>query len=157
MGQKGLTFVELLITVSILAVLASVIIPLSELTVKREKELELRRNLRTIRTAIDNYKRAFDEGRILKKVGESGYPPDLMTLVEGVDDAKSPESGKTIRFLRRVPRDPMNPDTAFSPEDAWALRSYLSPPDDPREGEDVFDVFSKSEEVAIDGTPYSSW
>jgi general secretion pathway protein G len=155
-GQKGLTFVELLITVSILAVLASVIIPLSEMTVKREKELELRRNLRTIRAAIDDYKRAYDEGRILKKIGESGYPPDLMTLVEGVDDAKSPE-GKTIRFLRRIPRDPLSPDKTLPPEEAWALRSYLSPPDDPREGEDVFDVFSKSEEIAIDGTPYSTW
>jgi general secretion pathway protein G len=102
-GHKGVTLIELLITVTILAILASIILPLSQMTVKRQKELELRRNLRIIRTAIDEYKRAWDEGRIIKKVGESGYPPDLAILVEGVDDAKNPESGKRIRFLRKVP------------------------------------------------------
>jgi general secretion pathway protein G len=157
MGQKGVTLVELLITVSILAVLASIVVPLSEMTVKRQNELELRRNLRIIRTAIDDYKRAWDEGRIIKKVGESGYPPDLIILVEGVDDAKSTEFGKRLRFLRRVPPDPMNPARTLPPEEHWGLRSYESPPDDPREGDDVFDVFSKSEGTAIDGTAYNTW
>jgi general secretion pathway protein G len=156
-GHKGITLIELLITVTILAILASIILPLSQMTVKRQKELELRRNLRIIRTAIDEYKRAWDEGRIIKKVGESGYPPDLAILVEGVDDAKNPESGKRIRFLRKVPRDPMNTEKTLPPEETWGLRSYDSDPDNPREGEDVFDVYSPSEEIAIDGTPYESW
>lgn len=157
MGQKGITLIELLITITILAILASIIMPLSQLTVKRQKELELRRNLRVIRTAIDEYKRAWDDGRIIKKAGESGYPPDLVILAEGVSDAKSPEFGKKIRFLRRVPRDPMDPDKTLAPEEAWGLRSYDSEPGDPREGDDVFDVYSKSTEVAIDGTAYDSW
>jgi general secretion pathway protein G len=156
-GQKGLTFIELLITITVLAILASVIMPLSQMTVKRQKELELRRNLRIIRTAIDGYKKVWDEGRIIKKFGESGYPPELSILVEGVDDAKSPESGKKIRFLRRIPRDPMEPDKTLPPEETWGLRSYESDPDNPREGDDVFDVYSKSEEIAIDGTFYYSW
>jgi general secretion pathway protein G len=134
-GHRGVTLIELLITITILAILASIIVPLSQITVKRQKELELRRNLRIIRTAIDEYKKAWDEKRILKKVGESGYPPDLTILVEGVDDAKSPEFGKEIRFLR----------------------SYDSDPDNPKKGRDVFDVYSQSEEIAIDGTPYESW
>jgi general secretion pathway protein G len=127
------------------------------MTVKRQKELELRRNLRIIRTAIDEYKKAWDEGRILKKVGESGYPPDLAILVEGVDDAKSPEFGKKIRFLRRIPRDPMDPDKTLQQEETWGLRSYDSDPENPREGDDVFDVYSRSMEIAIDGTTYDSW
>ena len=157
MGQKGLILIELLITITILAILASVIIPLSEMTVKRQKELELRRNLRIIRTAIDDYKRAWDDGRITKKVGESGYPPELQILVVGVNDIKSPEFGRKIRFLRRVPRDPMHPDKTLLPEETWGLRSYESEPENPRPGDDVFDVYSLSEETAIDGTLYNTW
>jgi general secretion pathway protein G len=156
-GQKGLTLIELLITITILAILASVIMPLSEMTVKRQKELELRRNLRIIRIAIDDYKRAWDEGRIIKKIGESGYPPELGILAEGVNDAKSPEFGRKIRFLRRVPRDPMHPDKTLPPEETWGLRSYESEAENPRPGDDVFDVYSLSEETAIDGTFYDTW
>lgn len=156
MGQKGLTFIELLITITILAILASIIMPLSEMTVKRHKELELRRNLRVIRTAIDDYKRAWDEGRVIKKIGESGYPPNLEILVEGVDDAKSPEK-KKMRFLRRIPPDPMDPDKTLPPGETWGLRSYESEPDEPKAGDDVFDVYSLSEEIAIDGTAYDTW
>lgn len=155
--QKGLTLIELLITVSILAVLASIVLPLSKMSVKRANEAELRRDLRTIRTALDDYKKAWDEGRIKRSVGESGYPPDLVALVEGVEDATSAESGRKIRFLRRIPRDPMNGDMELAPEETWGLRSYKSELDDPQEGDDVFDVYSKSEEQAIDGTYYRDW
>ncbi|MEE9614070.1 MAG: type II secretion system protein [Thermodesulfobacteriota bacterium] len=157
MGRKGWTFIELIITIAILAVLASVVVPLSHMSVKRSKEVELRRDLRMLRTAIDDYKRAWDEGRIIRKVDESGYPEDLMVLVEGIEDAKSPESDRRIRFLRRIPRDPMSQDIYSDPEETWGLRSYESDPDSPEEGDDVFDVYSRSEETAIDGTLYSSW
>ncbi|MBW7956962.1 MAG: type II secretion system protein [Deltaproteobacteria bacterium] len=157
MDKNGFTYIELVITVSIIAILAAVIMPLSQLSSKRAKEAELRQNLRVIRTAIDDYKRAWDEGRIKKSIGESGYPPDLMTLVEGIEDAASPQSGKMIRFLRRVPRDPMAEDKDIGPEETWGLRSYQSPPDEPEEGDDVFDVYSKSEGQAIDGTYYRDW
>jgi len=155
--QNGLTLIELLITVSILAVLASIVLPLSKMSVKRANEAELRQSLRTIRTALDEYKKAWDEGRIKKSVGESGYPPDLMILVDGVEDASSAVAGKRIRFLRRIPRDPMSKDRDLSTEETWGLRSYKSEPDDPQEGDDVFDVFSKSEDQAIDGTYYRDW
>lgn len=155
--HKGLTLIELLITVSILALLASVVLPLSKMTVKRAKEAELKQNLRVIRTALDDYKKAWDEGKIKKSVGESGYPPDLKTLVDGVDDASSTESGKKIRFLRRVPRDPMDEDKDHAPEETWGLRSYESDAEAPREGDDVFDVYSKSEDKAIDDTYYKDW
>ena len=157
MDEKGFTLIELLITITILAILASVVMPLSQMSVKRSKEMELREDLRVMRTAIDGYKRAWDEGKIKRSANESGYPPDLETLVEGVEDASSPAGGKKIRFLRRVPRDPMNPDPALEPHETWGLRSYDSDPDEPEEGPDVFDVYSRSEDIAIDGTPYRSW
>lgn len=157
MGHKGFTLIEVLITVTILAILASAVMPLSKMSVKRSKETELREDLRTMRKAIDEYKRAWDEGRIRKNADESGYPPDLKTLVDGVEDAASPQSGKKIRFLRRIPRDPMNPETSIAPHETWGLRSYQSEPDDPKEGDDVFDVYSRSDGVAIDGTIYKTW
>jgi general secretion pathway protein G len=155
-GDRGLTLIELLITITILAIIASVVIPLSEMSVKRQQELELRRNLRMMRTAIDEYKRAWDEGKIKKTPDESGYPPTLDALVRGVTDVTSPE-GRKLRFLRRIPRDPMNPDTTVSAEQSWGIRSYESDPDFPEEGDDVFDVYSMSEETAIDGTAYNTW
>lgn len=157
MGHKGFTLIEILITVTILAILASAVMPLSKMSVKRSKETELRENLRTMRKAIDEYKRAWDEGRIRKNAGESGYPPDLKTLVDGVEDAASPQSGKKIRFLRRIPRDPMNPETSAASHETWGLRSYQSDPEDPKEGDDVFDVYSRSDDTAIDGTLYKTW
>ena len=157
MDHKGITLIELIVTMAILAVLASIIMPLSHMTVKRQSELELKRNLRVIRTAIDRYKDAADEGRITQKAGGSGYPPTLEVLVEGVDDAKGGKFGATIRFLRRIPRDPMAPDVGMAPEETWGKRSYESDADSPSEGDDVFDVYSLSDETAIDGTQYSSW
>jgi general secretion pathway protein G len=146
--MKGFTLIELLITVAILAVLASVALPLNELVLQRAKEQDLRRALRDIREAIDAYKQAADEGRIAKKVGESGYPRRLEDLVAGVEDQKHPKKER-IYFLRRLPPDPFG--------EAWGLRAYASPPEEPKEGEDVYDVFSRSERTGINGRPYRQW
>ncbi|MBI5562201.1 MAG: type II secretion system protein [Deltaproteobacteria bacterium] len=154
--EAGLTLIELLVTVTIIAILASVVMPLARTTVKRSKEAELRESLRGMRNAIDAYKQAWDDGKIKKNIGDSGYPPSLDALVEGVEDVTSPKSAK-LRFLRRIPRDPMNPDEGLGPKDTWGLRSYASEPDEPQEGDDVFDVFSKSENSALDGTKYRDW
>ncbi len=152
----GFTLIELVVTVAIVAILASVALPLNELVTQRAKEQDLRRALRDIREAIDAYKQAADEGRILRKIGESGYPRRLEELVEGVEDQKDPKKAR-IYFLRRLPPDPFFADAATAPAQTWRLRSYASPPDDPREGEDVFDVYSRSEVVGINGRPYKDW
>ena len=152
----GFTLIEMVITVAIVSVLASAIVPLNELAQQRAKEQDLRRALREIRAAIDAYKQASDEGRLLKKVGESGYPKQLEELVEGVEDQKSPKRER-IYFLRRIPRDPFASDTARTSADTWGKRAYASPPDDPREGEDVFDVFTLAQGKAIDGRLYREW
>lgn len=149
MTMKGFTLIELVITVAIVALLASVALPLAEVTVQRNKEKDLRVALREIRTAIDAYKRAGDEGVIEKKADESGYPPTLAVLVEGVPDKRKTD-GTKLYFLRRVPADPV------SGED-WGLRSYASSPTEPQAGKDVFDVFSRSAERALNGTTYREW
>jgi general secretion pathway protein G len=146
---RGFTLIELLITVTILALLASVAMPLAEVAVQRGKEKELRQSLREIREAIDGWKRAADDGRIEKKADESGYPPSLAALVDGVKDKRKTDGSK-LYFLRRVPKDPL------SGED-WGLRSYASPADSPQEGKDVYDVYSKSEETGLNGLPYRQW
>ena len=153
---RGFTLIELLITVAIIATLASIALPLAELQVQRSKETELRKALRDIRDALDAYKRAADTGRIVRSADQSGYPPALSALAEGVPDAKSP-SGAKIYFLRRVPRDPMHADPDAPPESTWRLRSYESPPDRPAPGKDVFDVFSASERLGLNGVPYREW
>ncbi len=155
-AARGFTLIELVITVAIVALLASVALPVSELAVQRTKEQELRRTLRQVREAIDAYKQASDEGRIRKSVGDSGYPKKLEELAEGVDDQKSPKKEK-IYFLRRIPRDPFNADSTLSAVATWGKRSYASPPDDPKEGEDVFDVFSLAQGKGINGQPYRDW
>lgn len=154
---RGFTYIELVITVAVVALLASVVFPLAELSVQRVKEQELRRALREIRPAIDAYKRAWDEGRIERKVGETGYPPKLEALVDGVEDVRDPKKAK-IHFLRRLPRDPFfEGDPGTPPADTWGRRAYASPPDLPEEGEDVFDVFSTSPNKALDGSLYRDW
>jgi len=152
----GFTLIELVITVAIIALLASVAMPLNELVVQRAKEQDLRRALHEIRDGIDRYKEASDEGRIAKKVGESGYPRKLEDLVAGVVDAKSPKE-EQIYFLRRIPRDPFASDPSLAPAETWGKRSYASPPDDPREGDDVFDVYSRASGTGINGRPYREW
>jgi general secretion pathway protein G len=149
MMQRGFTLVELLITVAIVALLASVALPLAEVTVQRNKEKDLRHALREIRGAIDAYKRAADEGVIERKADESGYPASLAILVEGVADKRKTD-GTKVYFLRRVPADPL------SGED-WGLRSYASSPAEPQPGKDVFDVYSRSDQTGLDGRPYREW
>ena len=157
MRQRGFTLIELMITMAIIGLLALGVAPLAKLGVQRVKETELRAALREIRGAIDDYKEAGESGRIKKEADKTGYPPTLAVLVEGVEDTKSPDHAKMIYFLRRIPRDPMNPDQTLPPEQSWGLRSYASPPDSPQAGEDVYDVYSQSPKVALDGTPYRSW
>jgi general secretion pathway protein G len=152
----GFTLIELVITVAIVAVLASAVMPLAELAVQRAKEQELRRALREIRGALDNYKRASDEGRVVRRTVQSDYPRRLEELVEGIEDQKSPRKEK-IYFLRRLPRDPFAADPQLSAAATWGKRSYASPPDDPRDGEDVFDVYSLSAGKGINGNPYREW
>jgi general secretion pathway protein G len=146
--MKGFTLIELVIAVAIVAVLASAALPLNELVVQRAKEQDLRRALREIRTAIDAYKQASDDGRIVKRVGESGFPKRLEDLVEGIEDQKSPKRER-MYFLRRLPPDPF--------AEAWGKRSYASPPEEPKEGEDVFDVYTLAPGKGINGRPYRDW
>ncbi len=154
--MRGFTLIELLITAAIVAVLASIALPLSEMTATRGKEHELRRALRDIRDALDAYKKASDEGRIPRIADQSGYPPSLKALVAGVPDAKSIDARK-IYFLRRLPRDPFFPDGNAPSEATWKVRSYESPPEQPKAGKDVFDVFSQSERKGLNGIPYNEW
>src|SRR5258706_7883978 len=146
-NQRGLTLIELMIAIGIIAILMAAVMPVARLRVKREKERELRRDLWEMRDAIDRFKDAADKGAFQIKVGTEGYPPDLETLVNGVD-----VQGKKIRFLRRIPEDPMTGTTD------WGLRSLQ---DDPKSdswgGQNVFDVYSKSTNTALDGTKYKEW
>jgi len=152
----GFTLIELVITVAIVGLLATAAMPLAQLSAQRSKETDLRTNLRVIRDAIDAYKLASDQGRVETKLGTSGYPPTLQTLVDGVEDARS--EGKTkIYFLRRMPRDPFFPDGTLPAADTWGLRSYASPPDAPQPGDDVYDVYSMSNGRGINGAPYHDW
>ena len=151
----GFTLIEMIITLAILGVLATAVFPMGKLAVQRHKEQELRQALQQIRTAIDLYKQAADEGRIVRSSDDSGYPKKLVDLVTGVDNAKDPRSGK-IYFLRKIPRDPLA-DESLPADATWAKRSYASPPDQPTEGDDVFDIHSKSSSLSINGIPYSEW
>jgi general secretion pathway protein G len=154
--QAGFTLIELMVTATIVAVLSTVALPLAELTVKRSRENELRSALREIRGAIDAYKQAADDGRVLKAADASGYPPSLELLVDGVEDARSPKKTK-IYFLRRLPRDPLHPDPRLAPAQTWAKRSYDSPAEEPREGRDVYDVHSMSSADGLNNIAYRLW
>jgi general secretion pathway protein G len=153
---SGFTLIELVITVAIVALLATAALPMAELVVKRGKEQELRAALREIRSAIDTYKVAVDEGKIARKAEESGYPKSLELLVEGVPNQKS-EKKQKLYFLRRIPRDPLATDPALAPAQTWGKRAYASPADEPAEGEDVFDVYSRSADKGMNGVPYREW
>jgi general secretion pathway protein G len=153
-AKEGFTFIELLIVSTILMIIASAVLPLARVTSQRTKEAELRRSLREIRTAIDKFKDAVDGGLIPAteiRTGSEGYPPDLDTLVEGVSVAND-ASGRKLKFLRRVPIDPMTNSTE------WGQRSYQDRPDSTSwGGQNVFDVYTKSQGVGLDGTKYKDW
>jgi general secretion pathway protein G len=145
----------MLVVLAIMALLGGAARPLLELTVQRGKEAELRRALRTLRTGIDAYKHAAEMGQVAVPVDGTAYPPTLDVLVNGVVDVRSPAL-KKIYFLRRLPRDPFA-DATVPADRTWGLRASDSPPDNPRPGHDVFDVFSLSERRALDGTRYRDW
>jgi len=149
--SKGLTLIELIVAVTLLSVLSMAAIPIARVQLMRERERELRRALREMRTAIDRYKEAADRGMIQVELGTEGYPPSLEVLVEGVAIVNSPDE-KKLKFLRRIPRDPMTNSTE------WGLHSYQDEPDAPATGgENVFDVFTRSQGTAMDGSKYSEW
>lgn len=152
----GFSLIELMVTLAILALLASVAVPFAQLVQQRQKETELRSALRQIRTALDSYKQSVKEGRIDSPADGSGYPPDLDTLWQGVADKTKPDASK-LYFIRRLPRDPFYPDSAAAPASTWGLRSYESPPDAPAPGRDVFDVYSLSPATGLNGVPYREW
>jgi general secretion pathway protein G len=154
-GQQGFTLIEMVVVVMIVGILASAAMPLAALHKRRSQEAELRQALRTLRTALDDYKHAWDQGRIEHKADESGYPPNLEALVQGVAETKSATSKRTY-FLRRLPRDPFA-DPLLPAGKTWGLRSYASPPDSPSPGQDVFDVYSLTEGEGMDGLPYRQW
>jgi prepilin-type N-terminal cleavage/methylation domain-containing protein len=156
MKQRGFTLIELLVTLAILAVLATLAIPLAQVQVQRAREQELRASLREIRSAIDGYKRASDEGRIRKEMGATGYPASLNALAEGAVDQRDPKR-RVIFFLRRVPRDPFHADPAAEDSDTWEKRSYASEASDPREGDDIYDVHSRSPRMGLNGVALKRW
>jgi general secretion pathway protein G len=154
---KGFTLVELIMTVAIIGLLATVTLPLAELSVQHSKEQDLRLALREIREGLDAYKQAVDDGRIIHSAEKSAYPESLQALVDGVPDAKDPTNKNKIYFLRRIPRDPMASNSSLSDSDTWGKRSYESPADDPQEGDNVFDVYSLSQGTGLNGIPYKNW
>ena len=155
MRARGFTLIEMLVVLTLMAILAGAARPLLELSVQRSREHELRQALRSVRSALDAYKKAAELGAVAKGAEDSGYPPTLAALVAGVPDAKAADT-KKIYFLRRLPRDPFA-DASLSPAETWGLRAADSPPDDPRPGRDVFDIYSRSERRALDGTKYRDW
>jgi general secretion pathway protein G len=152
--QRGFSFVELLVVTTIILILASAVQPLAKVTIQRTREAELRRVLREMRTAIDKFKDAADAGMIPTtelKANSEGYPPDLETLVDGVSVAND-ASGRKLRFLRKIPPDPLTGDTE------WGLRAYQDKPDSTSwGGQNVYDVYSKSQGTGLDGTKYRDW
>ena len=155
-ATQGFTLIELVVAVAIVGVLAWMTVPLLEVAMQRQKEAELRLALRQIRGALDAYRQAVVEKRVEAAADASGYPPTLERLVEGVPDITKPDR-RPIYFLRRLPRDPFAGDSNASAGDTWGKRSYASAPDEPKEGDDVFDVYSRSEKVGLNGVRYREW
>jgi general secretion pathway protein G len=157
-SAAGFTLIELMVVMAVLGVLALAAFPVAELTARRAKEAQLRSALAEIRSALDAYKRAYDEGRVAPVPGGSGFPPNLAALVDGVVDMRDP-TRRALRFLRHVPADPFAPASASATpaNGGWGLRSYASPPTAPAAGDDVYDVFSQSELLGLNGVPYREW
>lgn len=155
-ASRGFSFIELLAALAILSALLLMAVPSVRLMTQRHREAELRSALATIRSAIDRYQDAAAHGRIARTAGDSGYPPTLAVLVDGVEDISTPERRK-IYFLRRLPADPFYEGPSHDPADTWGLRSYESPPDAPAQGEDVFDVYSTRDGVGLNGVAYRDW
>lgn len=154
-AATGFSLIELMVSLALIALFATLALPMHELTVRRGQETELRDSLRQIRDALDAYRQAGEEGRIPREVGASGYPRALDQLVVGVRDVRNPAAAP-IHFLRRIPRDPFA-DPGIKAQDSWGLRSYLSSHDQPRRGDDVYDVYSLSPDTGINGVPYRQW
>jgi general secretion pathway protein G len=156
MNARGFSFIELVVTLAIIAILALVAVPSAKYEIQRQKEHDLRLALVQIREAIDNYKHMTDIGRVQKDADASGYPRSLAELVQGMPDQASPDH-RMIYFLRHLPADPFATDSHAAPEATWGLRSYASPPDSPAAGEDVYDVYSLSDKTGLNGVPYKKW
>ncbi|MBS1136825.1 MAG: N-terminal methylation site [Proteobacteria bacterium] len=156
-GAAGFTLIELIITLAVVSLIALLAFPMAEVAARRTKEQELRVALREIRTGIDAYKKATEEGHITASAESTGYPPNLKVLVEGVDDVRSPNKDTKIYFMRRLPRDPMSSDPKLPADETWGKRDYASAPDSPQEGEEVYDVYSLSPLVGLNGIPYKQW
>jgi len=154
--HRGFTLIELLVTLTLLALILTSAAPVMQLSAKRGKEQELKRALWQIRDAIDAYKKAGDDGLIKKTPQQSGYPPTLRILVQGVENKRDPSKRK-IYFLRSIPRDPFSTEPNISAEQSWGKRSYASSFEEPAEGDDVYDVYSLSMETGLDKRPYREW
>ncbi len=153
---NGFTLIELLLTLSLISIIASVVLPISQISIQRSKEQELKNALKLVRNALDEYKRAGDEGRIARNADTTGYPENLKVLTEGVVDQKDPQ-GKKIYFLRSIPVDPMYLDQTINSENMWGIRSYKNEFNDYRYDGDVYDIYSLSKEVGLNGRPYKDW
>ena len=154
--QTGFSLIELVVTIAILGLLASMAVPFAKLVQQRQKESELRYSLKQIRNALDAYKQAVIDKRVDVSADASGYPPDLDTLTKGVADKTKPDNSR-IYFLRRLPRDPFASDQITDAAETWGTRSYKSPPDEPQAGDDVYDVYSRSDKTGLNGVPYREW
>lgn len=153
---RGFTLIELLVALVLLALIVTSAAPLMQMTVKRNKEQMLKKSLWQIRDAIDAYKQAVDDGQVEKSAEHSGYPSSLRELVDGVKNVQDPEHRK-IYFLRRIARDPFTTDSTLSNEETWGLRSYESSFEDKYAGDDVYDVYSLSNDIGINKQPYREW